>query len=230
MDSQASGACIQIAPEQFYGTISLLFFSLSYLIQYPHELPITLFQMIFVSTVLLVRDRCIILIIFVIIPHSRYQISCSHPQSDFTFQARPCARAPSTRALHGLSTGEISPQCSLFPAPSLADTLLTPPFSNPQHHLCVAVIPTVPPTKPRCLHPYHTHPTLPLPPCQPRAKRLRPVSVFRAFLHSATLVVYHLPPLTRQFKMIVLICFEPCTHCCLLASSTLPCPTLPYLN
>ena len=118
----------------------------------------------------------------------------------------------------------------LFPAPSLADTLLTPPFSNPQHHLCVAVIPTVPPTKPRCLHPYHTHPTLPLPPCQPRAKRLRPVSVFRAFLHSATLVVYHLPPLTRQFKMIVLICFEPCTHCCLLASSTLPCPTLPYLN
>ena len=32
VDSEASGACIQIAPEQFYGTISLLFFSLSYLI------------------------------------------------------------------------------------------------------------------------------------------------------------------------------------------------------
>ena len=70
--------------------------------------------------------------------------------------------------LHGESTGEISPQCSLFLAPSLADTLLTPPFSNPQDHLCVAVIPTVPPTKPRYLHPYHTSvpttlPTLPYP-------------------------------------------------------------------
>ncbi|KAH7411358.1 hypothetical protein BKA64DRAFT_663281 [Cadophora sp. MPI-SDFR-AT-0126] len=129
--------------------------------------------------------------------------------------------------------GEISPQCSLFLAP-IADTLLTPLVTNPQqHHLvCCCHLSSLPykvpdtfiPTLPtHLIHP--THPSLPLPPCQTRAKRLMPVtcSVFRAFLHSATLVVYHLPPLTRQFEMIVLICFAaPCTVACLLA--------LPYLN